>query len=550
MNRFLELKTLLKKDLYLSLLAPLKKPSKNGGDFRVLTVLGLVILFFYLAFLYFFLILGFIIPMARLGKESLVLGGFFGFVSLGTLFFTSAGIISKIYYSRDVELLLPLPLRQNNIYLSKILGSVITVFVVSFVIFIPMVFPLTKFGNLNFFKFFSVIFLNLSNIIFTVLILSTILILFMRVFAGLAGLKNLLQALGFIFVIGATLAPQLVTRSDVSKEFVEKNLMKFIKLLFPQVYLVDKIYGMTNISSFLLSLGILLLMAIILFALSFPLARLMIAGVLRANSLGSKVKRKRENKNTSVAISLAKKDVLNVIKTPVYFFNLASTGIFLPLFFILGFFKGMDNIDAIKNFFVNLESYGLGKIDLFFVFIIVLFFYSAFMTPLSLTSITREGKNIYLMQTLPISYEDQVKGRILGSSLFQFISTFPIIIFLAYLIGFDGLYILAMLIGSCLGSYASSSFGIYYGIKYAKLDWENPQDAVKRNFPVFLFGILSMATMALSAFIIFRLYMAFGSVSFVKFIIIAYVTLAMALSFAIKKQAKISLKEKLPEYNS
>ena len=54
MNRFLELKTLLKKDLYLSLMAPLKKPSKNGGDFRVLTVLGLVILFFYLAFLYFF----------------------------------------------------------------------------------------------------------------------------------------------------------------------------------------------------------------------------------------------------------------------------------------------------------------------------------------------------------------------------------------------------------------------------------------------------------------------------------------------------------------
>ena len=53
MNRFFELKTLLKKDLYLSLLAPLKKPSKNGGDFRVLTVLGLVILFFYLAFLYF-----------------------------------------------------------------------------------------------------------------------------------------------------------------------------------------------------------------------------------------------------------------------------------------------------------------------------------------------------------------------------------------------------------------------------------------------------------------------------------------------------------------
>ena len=239
----------------------------------------------------------------------------------------------------------------------------------------------------------------------------------------------------------------------------------------------------------------------------------------------------------------------NVIKTPVYFFNLASGAFMFPILMIFGFLKG-ESIKHIQEFFANTESFGFGKIDVFFALLIGLFFYAAFMTPLSITSITREGKNIFLMQTLPISYEDQIKGRILGSSLFQFISTFPIIIFLAYLIGFDGLYILAMLIGSCLGSYASSSFGIYYGIKYPKLDWENPQDAVKRNFPVFLFSILSMAVMALSAFIIFRIYMAFRSVSFVKFIIIGYVTLAMALSFAIKKQAKISLKEKLPEYNS
>lgn len=549
MNRFFELKTLLKKDLYLSLIAPLKKPSKNGGSFKALTVLGLVFLFFYLAFLYFILILAFIIPMAKIGKSNLILSGFFGFVSLATIIFTSAGIISKIYYSKDVELLLPLPLRRNNIFISKILGSVTVAFLVSFIIFIPMVFPLIKFGNLSFLKFFSIIFLNLSNIIFTVLILSIILILFMRAFAGIGGLKNLLQALGFIFVIGVSLAPQLISRSDLAKEVVEKNIIKFIKLFFPQVFLVDKIYVMNNIPGFFISLGILLLMAVILFILSFPLARLMIAGVLRANTSGSKAKRKGENKNTSIAISLAKKDLANVIKTPVYFFNLASGAFMFPILMIFGFLKG-ESIKYIQEFFANTESFGFGKIDVFFALLMGLFFYSAFMTPLSITSITREGKNIYLMQTLPISYEDQVKGRILGSSLFQFISTFPIIIFLSYLIGFDGLYILAMLIGSCLGSYASSSIGIYYGIKYPKLDWENPQDAVKRNFPVFLFSILSMAAMALSAFIIFRLYMAFGSVSFIKFIILAYVAVAMALSIKIKKQAEISLKEKLPEYNS
>ena len=549
MNRFFELKTLLKKDLYLSLIAPLKKPSKNGGSFKALTVLGLVILFFYLAFLYFILLLAFVIPMAKLGKANLILSGFFGFVSLATIIFTSAGIISKIYYSKDVELLLPLPLRRNNIFISKILGSVTVAFLVSFIIFIPMVFPLIKFGNLSFLKFFSIIFLNLSNIIFTVLILSIIIILFMKIFAGIGGLKNLLQALGFIFVIVLSFSPQFLSKSDASKEFVEKNLIKFIKLLFPQVYIVDKVYGMNNISCFLISLGILLLMAITLYALSFPLSKLMIDGVLKANNVSSKVKKVRGNKNTSIAISLAKKDVSNVIKTPVYFFNLASGAFMFPILMIFGFLKG-ESIKYIQEFFANTESFGFGKIDLFFVFMIVLFFYSAFMTPLSLTSITREGKNIYLMQTLPISYEDQVKGRILGSCIFQIISSLPLLLLLAYFTKFNVIYIFAMLIGSFLGSYASSSFGIFYGIKYPKLDWENPQEAVKRNFPVFLFSILSMAAMALSAFILFQIISNFSSLGVIKFIILAYLIIAMALSFTIKKQAEISLKEKLPEYNS
>lgn len=549
MDKLFELKTLLKKDLYLSLIAPLKKPSKNGGSFKALTILGLVILFFYLAFLYFMLLLAFVIPMAKLGKANLILSGFFGIVSLATIIFTSAGIISKIYYSKDVELLLPLPLRRNNIFISKILGSVTVAFLVSFIIFIPMVFPLIKFGNLSFLKFFSIIFLNLSNIIFTVLILSIIIILFMKIFAGIGGLKNLLQALGFIFVIVLSFSPQFLSKSDASKEFVEKNLIKFIKLLFPQVYIVDKVYGMNNLSGFLISLGILLLMAIILYALSFPLSKLMIAGVLRANTSGSRAKRKGENKNTSIAISLAKKDVSNVIKTPVYFFNLASGAFMFPILMIFGFLKG-ESIKYIQEFFANTESFGFGKIDLFFVFMIVLFFYSAFITPLSLTSITREGKNIYLMQTLPISYEDQVKGRILGSTIFQIISSLPLLLLLAYFTKFNVIYIFAMFIGSFLGSYASSSFGIFYGIKYPKLDWENPQEAVKRNFPVFLFSILSMAAMAFSAFILFQIISNFSSLGVIKFIILAYLIIAMALSFTIKKQAEISLKEKLPEYNS
>lgn len=550
MDKFLELKTLLKKDIYLNLIAPLKKPSKNGGSFKALAIFGLALLFVYLGFLYFVLILAFIIPMSKNGESNTVLMAFFGFVSIGVIIFTSANIISKIYYSKDVEILLPLPIRRNNIYLSKILGSVIPSLVISFIIFVPMVFPLIRFANLSFFKFFSIIFLNLSNIIFTILILSIILILFMRAFAGVGGLKNLLQALGSIIIICTTLLPQIMTRSENSNIINENNLLHFIKLFFPQVHLFNKVYGMSDLPAFFLSFFILIAMTIILYALSFPLSKIMIAGVLKTNIQSSRVWHSRENKNTSIVLSLAKKDVINVLKTPVYFFNLAASSFMLPILILFSIFKRMENISTIQNFFDNIENYGFDKINLFFAFMLAVFFYAAFMTPLSLTSITREGKNIYSMQTLPISYEDQVNGRLLGSTIFQFASTLPIIILLSYLTKFNTLYILSMLIGAALGSYASSVFGIFFGIKYPKLNWENPQEAVKKNFTVFIFGILSMAVIAINSFIFYLIFKNLGSIIVFKFIAIVYLVLIMLFSTAIKNQAKISLKENLPEYSA
>ena len=59
-----------------------------------------------------------------------------------------------------------------------------------------------------------------------------------------------------------------------------------------------------------------------------------------------------------------------------------------------------------------------------------------------------------------------------------------------------------------------------------------------------------MAAMAFSAFILFQVISNFSSLGVIKFIILAYLIIAMALSFKIKKEAEISLKEKLPEYNS
>lgn len=131
----------------------------------------------------------------------------------------------------------------------------------------------------------------------------------------------------------------------------------------------------------------------------------------------------------------------------------------------------------------------------------------------AISSITREGKRIWLMQSLPITYKDQVKGRLLASYFFQFINMAPITIVLLLIFRPSIEIILGYIIGVAVAAFVISNVGLFVDILKPKLNWDTPQEAIKQNFNIFIFSMGIIVYAIVIIFIIIKLF-EYGVISF------------------------------------
>lgn len=548
-----ELKLLLKKDFYLSFTGPFKKAkAKNKGLSGYLQLVLIGILFIYFLFLYLSLFKGLILPGIKKGQSQNILSFFTIAISLVAIIFTVAEIISKIYFSNDVKILLSLPIRRNNIFMSKILVSMIDICGLCLLGLIPIFYGTLKYTDINFFTMFGILFLNFSNICLTLSLISFLIVVFMKIFGGRGNLKNFLQIIGFLLIMFLSFGPQIiVNRFFASGANIDyEKLLNLIKFIFPQIFILSKIYTLNNFLSLILGIGALIFSFCIFYFLSFPLSKIMAEGVLKNEVTANKKAHRTKNKRTSASFAIGKKDLLNIVKTPVYFFNIGITGIIFPLIFFINITARKENFEKLRDLLSNLNKYGLENFDLFIIFAFLFFLYSIFLQPSTLTSFTREGKSIYLMQTLPISYEDQIRGRLFASLFFQMLNILPMIFLIGYISGFKLINIFAMFLGGLIGSFFSSTFGLLFGIIYPKFDWDNPQQAVKKNFSIFIFNIISLGIIGLLIIFIYLLFKKFNlDFNIIKILILILILCFLILSIFLKKRSKDLLREKLPSYN-
>lgn len=111
------------------------------------------------------------------------------------------------------------------------------------------------------------------------------------------------------------------------------------------------------------------------------------------------------------------------------------------------------------------------------------------MVPTTCCSPSLEGKNYWIMQTLPIDPIDDYKGK----ALFNLYLAIPVGIYATIGAGICFRVSVLELITSLLAIVSlcvlSTVRGLYYGIKYRRLDWENEVEVVKQGMAVSLYLI-------------------------------------------------------------
>ena len=207
-------------------------------------------------------------------------------------------------------------------------------------------------------------------------------------------------------------------------------------------------------------------------------------------------------KTQSPTKSSIKKELNTFFKTPVFIIN---SGFALVLFIIAAIvipFKFEKIIPVLTN-----EEGGLGLskdiiMNNISVLILLLILITAFMTSITNSVISLEGKNINILKSLPIKVKTILMSKIYACSII----TTPVLLmgsiilclrFKIKLIETIVLIILAIII-----PLVSHFIGIIVNLKYPKLDFENSAEVIKQSTSSFISVMLGMLLLIINFIVI------------------------------------------------
>ncbi len=447
--------------------------------------------------------------------------GFLSFIMI-LIFFTVPYILSKIYFSRDVETLMSLPIRKENILRSKLLAISFSTLFFGVITVIPVMIKYgieEKSGILYYlYGLMGILFVSLSIIT----MLSFILILIMKWVGKLPKAKNILQFLGLFFVLALSIGVNIFFQSQINYENPDatldlvakgsQGLINKILPAFPQVKaLLYAMENSTTLQGFLYFALSLVLSVALIYLLTKLASPLMISSVLESKSVGQRKKArgaKGNNKVRPVWIRILQKELSDIFRTPLYAFNVLSGGIIFPLILILpNYLRSGQSMNHLLEVARGVWSYlPLDRVQYVLGGIAIGLVLGMFMGSIgspNTTTFSREGKNIWLMQTLPIRGIEQLLGRVGSGLIIQMIILTPVLL-LVLLIKPPAPFYLGLLLGSLLSGIFVSMLGLMIDVVKPKLNWDNPQEAMKQNFNVFLGMVLSWGYLALIGFILYK----------------------------------------------
>lgn len=429
-------------------------------------------------------------------ESQFLMTGFSPFILL-TVFFVTPFIISKIYFSNQMKILLRFPVRHEDLLLSRIISLAGSAMVFSIFVTVPVV---IKYGiemNKGLLFYLEALISMVTLAIITVDILAMIVIFLMKYINKNAFLKNTLKyisyVLFFVMMIGIQILLQAQSFEDGGNDLIQ-NAGKYSEILanyLPHLNMVKIALTTDSIGLSLLYILVLMAVAAILtYILIKIFTNMMVDGILSANTTRNrKIKTKDTTKSTIVEIM--QKDFFNIIKNAMYALNKLLFGLIMVVFLSLPLImtiheKGgkisqiLGNIhqhyDMIVNSFNN-PIISTIAISIFVSLAITIFASSG--SEITSTTFTREGKKLWMMKMFPIRTVDQLFGRILASTMIISIATLPILLILLFLTKFNLISVISALITNVLVAMSMSSISLIVGILIVKTDWDNPQQAIK-----------------------------------------------------------------------
>ena len=416
------------------------------------------------------------------------------FLALSTMiFFMAIFLVPAVYYfSKDSETLLALPLTPEAIVLSKFSLSMVYEFLTIFVISTPIIIGYISIMNPNV-LFYLMLVVVLLTIAIVPLAFAGLIIMVIMAFVPFfknrdffnyaSGFLALTFAIGLNYLMGGTATLdqnsliQLLNNGN-------NSLLGIMKIAFPNVPFAISALVNSNILDFVIYLVI---TALVLVGFVFVSKLVYFKGVIGVNETSASRKNlnlKAYNKITSskgVIFSYFVKEMKLMIRTPVYLLNNISTVILIPAILLVTLVSGVGADDEVVML-INSIDWSSGSILLIITFAgFVIGIMMSTMNLITVTSLSREGTNIYYMKLIPMSYVKQIQAKILSGVVVSMVGILFMLVpaWIFFKIQFHLIFF--AFIASILGMIFINYLGMIVDLIHPKLIWEQETAAVKNN---------------------------------------------------------------------
>lgn len=421
-------------------------------------------------------------------------------------------VMSKYYFSNDLNVLVPLPIKPSTIVSAKFVTLLVNEYLTSLPVIAPfiIIFGMKAGVNLIYWLYSIIAFVFLPVI--PLALASIIVMIFMR-YTNIKGKKDLLRIVGYIILIVVIIALQMKLQSFGQKMVQNGEENYLINLLREKNTLVKKMglsFPPSIWATFALSQSnkVLGTLYLLLFAGASAIGFILV--VLLSEKLffggligGGEITAKRANissaemdrllsKSYPPYISIFLKEAKMLLRTPVYLLNTLGGVIIVPIAIIISVM--MDKEAALGSLLIVVEKYP-NVIPLISTGFIV---FLGVVNCVGCTTFSREGKSFWIARIVPIKIEHQIIGKILSSLFIQFIAIVSFLICISFLFTLSVVDILWITILGFIGSVPTTEIGMIIDVMRPLLEWDNPQKAMKENLNV----LIAMGLGALYLFLI------------------------------------------------
>ena len=423
--------------------------------------------------------------LSPMGLTSVLLSVFIILTAILTIFegaYKSQGIL---FEARDSDLLFSLPITKKRIFFIRLLKLIVFQLIYNSLFLIPSVIVYGMYTKINiYFCAFSILMIVLSPIIPTL----------MGCFIGyiIKGISSKFKAKKAVQVILSSTLLLFVFYISFNKEriiayFTENatNIDILIKKIYYPAVLFSNLISRFSIKEFIILLAINIIPAVLFIYLG-SIFYFKISSKSSEKGISNKKTVKSDKyKVRNPVKALIYKELKRFFSSPVFIIN-AGFGLVLMVVATIGLAVNFNGL--VNSFLNNMESdisIDTVKQILPKIFLCIIIFMS-FMTSITSSMISLEGKNIEITKSLPVSSKRILLAKILTSNLISIpiILICDIIFFIYFKI--EILDIFSIILASIIFPTFSAILGLIINLKYPKLDANSDAEVVKQSMSSFI----------------------------------------------------------------